>query len=81
MRVKVKLFASFRDICGFNEKELIVSDSIKVAEIVDVLIKSNRELASKKETLLVAVNQEYCDLEQVLQEGDTVALFPPVSGG
>lgn len=81
MRVKVKLFASFRDICGFNEKELIVSDSIKVAEIVDVLIKSNSELASKKETLLVAVNQEYCDLEQVLQEGDTVALFPPVSGG
>ncbi len=81
MRVKVKLFASFRDICGFNEKELIVSDSIKVSEIVDVLIKSNSELASKKETLLVAVNQEYCDLEQILQEGDTVALFPPVSGG
>lgn len=81
MRVKVKLFASFRDICGFNEKELIVSDSIRVSEIVDVLIKSNNELAAKKDTLLVAVNQEYCDLEKILQEGDTVALFPPVSGG
>lgn len=81
MRVKVKLFASFRDICGFNEKELIVSDSIRVSEIVDVLIKSNNELAAKKDTLLVAVNQEYCDLGKILQEGDTVALFPPVSGG
>jgi len=81
MRVKVKLFASFRDICGFNEKELIVSDSIRVSEIVDVLIKSNIELASKKDTLLVAVNEEYCDLDKILQEGDTVALFPPVSGG
>ncbi len=81
MRVKVKLFASFRDICGFNEKELIVSDSIRVSEIVDVLIKGNSELAAKKDTLLVAVNEEYCDPDKILEEGDTVALFPPVSGG
>lgn len=81
MRVKVKIFASFRDIFGFTEKELIVSDAIKVSEIVNVLIKSCTELADKKDTLLVAVNEEYCDLNRILQEGDTVALFPPVSGG
>lgn len=81
MRIKVKIFASFRDICGFTEKELIVSDAIRVSEIVDVLIKSSNELAEKKDTLLVAVNEEYCDLNRILQEGDTVALFPPVSGG
>ncbi|MFA5518755.1 MAG: molybdopterin converting factor subunit 1 [Spirochaetota bacterium] len=81
MRVKVKLFASFKDICGFAEKELIVSEAIKVSEIVDMLIKSNREFAEKKDTLLVAVNEEYCSLNKILQEGDTIALFPPVSGG
>ncbi len=81
MRVKVKVFASFREICGFAEKELIVSDAIKVSEIVDVLIKSSNGLAEKKDTLLVAVNEEYCDLNTILQEGDTVAIFPPVSGG
>ena len=81
MRVKVKVFASFREICGFTEKELIVSDAIKVSEIVDVLIKSSNGLAEKKDTLLVAVNEEYSDLETILQEGDTVAIFPPVSGG
>mgnify|MGYP001199730813 CR=1 FL=1 len=81
MRVKVKVFASFREICGFTEKELIVSDEIKVLEIVDVLIKSSIGLAEKKDTLLVAVNEEYCDLNMTLHEGDTVALFPPVSGG
>lgn len=81
MRIKVKLFASFRDICGFAEKELIVSDAIKVSEIVDMLIKNNNEFAEKKDTLLVAVNEEYCDLNRILQEGDTIALFPPVSGG
>jgi molybdopterin converting factor subunit 1 len=81
MRVKVKVFASFREICGFAEKELIVSDAIKVSEIVDVLIKSINGLEEKKDTLLVAVNEEYCDLNTILQEGDTVAIFPPVSGG
>ena len=81
MRVKVKVFASFRDICGFDEKELIVSEEIRVSDIIDVLIKGNNSLAEKKDTILVAVNEEYCDMEKILKEGDTVALFPPVSGG
>ncbi len=32
-------------------------------------------------TLAVAVNREYAGLETVLQDGDEVALLPPVSGG
>ncbi len=34
-----------------------------------------------KRTFYVAVNQEYAKGEQVLHEGDEVAIFPPVSGG
>lgn len=81
MRIKIKVFASIRDICGFNEKELIVSDSIKLNEVIDLFIKSNRELSDKKDTLLVAVNEEYCRMDRTLEDGDTLAIFPPVSGG
>ncbi|MEZ4609629.1 MAG: MoaD/ThiS family protein [Caldilineaceae bacterium] len=32
-------------------------------------------------TLYAAVNQGYAKRESVLQDGDEVAFFPPVSGG
>jgi len=81
MKIKVKVFASIRDICGFNEKDLIVSDSIKLNEVIDLFIKSNRGLSDKKDTLLIAVNEEYCRMDRTLEDGDTLAIFPPVSGG
>lgn len=81
MRIKVKVFASIRDICGFDEKDLIVSDSIKLNEVISLFIKNNQELAGKKDTLLIAVNEEYCKLDRTLEDGDTLAIFPPVSGG
>lgn len=81
MRIKIKVFASIRDICGFSEKELIVSDSIKVNEVIDLFIKGNQELSDKKNSLLIAVNEEYCSMDKTLEDGDTMAIFPPVSGG
>jgi len=81
MRIKIKVFASIKDICGFSEKELIVSDSIKVNEVVDLFIKGNQELSEKKDILLIAVNEEYCKMDRTLNEGDIIAIFPPVSGG
>ena len=38
-------------------------------------------MASKPENLVVAVNQEYRDHLYGLDDGDEVALIPPVSGG
>ncbi len=32
-------------------------------------------------SIAVAVNQEYAQVEDVLRDGDEVALLPPVSGG
>jgi len=81
MRIKIKVFASIRDICGFSDKELIVSDSIKVNEVIDLFIKGNQELSEKKNNLLIAVNEEYCRMDRTLEDGDTLAIFPPVSGG
>lgn len=81
MRIKVKVFASIKDICGFNEKELIVSDSIKVNEVVDLFVNGNKLLSGTKNSLLIAVNEEYCGLDKILEDGDVMAIFPPVSGG
>ena len=35
----------------------------------------------RERRVLAAVNEEYAGHEQLLADGDEVALFPPVSGG
>lgn len=81
MKIKLKVFASIRDICGFDEKELTVPESTTLEELVAALAADYAELAAKKGSLLVAVNEEYSTGTTALKENDTVALFPPVSGG
>ncbi|MCP4130623.1 MAG: MoaD/ThiS family protein [bacterium] len=81
MKILVKAFAAVKDICGFDEKELIVSDNITVLELVQQLAVSSPGIGDMEAILLFAVNEEYRDGSAVLNEGDTLAIFPPVSGG
>lgn len=80
MRVKVKLFSSFREIVGQKELELDF-DGRTVAQLWERLVTRFPELARAGEAKVAAVNQEHSDLEAPLKEGDEVAFFPPVSGG
>ncbi|AKH21291.1 molybdopterin converting factor subunit 1 [Sedimenticola thiotaurini] len=60
------------------------SDSTTVATIVDQLRARGgvwQDVFAENQTVLVAVNQEMCDLEAAVKDGDEVAFFPPVTGG
>ena len=81
MKIRLRLFASIKEKCGFSEKELTVSSDIKITHIIDLLCKSHPELPEVRPSLLYAVNEEYCEGDKTLKDGDTLAIFPPVSGG
>jgi molybdopterin synthase catalytic subunit/molybdopterin converting factor small subunit len=76
VRVTVRLFAGLRERGGAAERELELPDDAQVADVW-------RELALGDEPagLLYAVNRRYVDREHVLDDGDELALIPPVSGG
>jgi molybdopterin synthase catalytic subunit/molybdopterin converting factor small subunit len=72
--IRVRLFAGLRERAGWSEREL---DGIgRVADVWPQL-----GLGDEPEGLLYAVNREYAERERELQDGDEVALIPPVSGG
>ncbi len=81
MRIRVKLFASVRDIVGQSELVLEVPDGTKACALPDRLAGEYPRLRALASFLKVAVNHEYADGERALVEGDEVALLPPVSGG
>ncbi len=81
MKIKIKAFASVREAFGFEEKELTVSEGITVKDIIHQLKKSYPTLNNFNGSLLYAINEEYCRETAALSEEDTLAIFPPVSGG
>jgi molybdopterin synthase catalytic subunit/molybdopterin converting factor small subunit len=72
--VRVRLFAGLRERAGWSERELDGVD--RIADIWPAL-----DLGQEPEGLLYALNKEYADRDQLLTDGDEVALIPPVSGG
>ncbi len=80
MRVRVKYFASFRDITGKKGETLEVPEGVTVEGLREH-VKGLYEKIAGRDQVLVAVNGVFVPLETVVREGDDVAFFPPVSGG
>ncbi len=81
MNVRVKFFAMTRDIVGTSELSVEIPERATTSELLDSLIKQYPKLTQWKQYVRVAVNHEYVLQEQVLSQGDEVAIIPPVSGG
>jgi MoaE-MoaD fusion protein len=76
MQVTVRLFAGLRERAGEGERALELPAGARVADVWSEL-----DLGEEPAGLLYAVNREYAAGEQALEEGDEIALIPPVSGG
>jgi molybdopterin converting factor subunit 1 len=81
MQIQVRLFATLRQLAGWPKQQLQLPESATVADALAELDRLYPHLTVTKRTIYVAVNQEYARPTQALQEGDEVAIFPPVSGG
>lgn len=81
MKVQVLYFAYCRDLVGREREWLTLDDSARVSDVLAMCLSERPALETFRRNLLVAVNQEYAQSDQLLADGDEVALFPPVSGG
>ena len=76
--IKVHYFARLRELTGKSE-ETLEQHSITIEELLDWAEKTYPGF--RKDTIHVAVNEEYALKEGVIQSGDVCAFIPPVSGG
>lgn len=81
MRIKVRLFAAYREAIGRGEMSLEVEDALSPLDLWRRLGEEHPPLLEFGPSFLVAVNGEYAPLDKPLKEGDEVAFIPPVSGG
>lgn len=81
--ISLLFFASLADQLQCRSLSLPFSSPITVQQLRDQLIQEKGEpwAALNSERLRCAVNQQIVKLDHVLQSGDEVAFFPPVTGG
>lgn len=81
MHVRVLFFSSLRDLAGGAETEMELPGGSRVADLMGDLGKRIPGLKEWDGRLLVAVGHEYAGMDRVLEEGEEVAVMPPVQGG
>ena len=79
MRIRVQLFASYREAAG----EWLLEDLPAGSRVRDLLehLAARRGLATAPGRALVARRLEYLPADTPLGEGDEIAVLPPLSGG
>jgi molybdopterin synthase catalytic subunit len=81
IRVRVRLFAVQRELAGTREVALEMADGADVEAVWSALAARFPVLAPGRSSMRFARNGEYADPGTVLDDGDEVAMIPPVSGG
>ena len=80
MRVLMRLFAVYREAAGVGRIELDLPLGSTVRDAIAAVV-ARHPLVAEGRSLVIARNREYVEADRVLDEGDEVALIPPVSGG
>lgn len=81
MRVRVRLFATYREIVGKGSVSWTLDSGATLGDLLEAIVGAHPRLAGHRDTMLLAVNHEFADGSVHLQDGDEVAMMPPVSGG
>ena len=81
IEVTIKFFASYREEVGEEEVTMRLGNGETVDDLLQTLRERLPRWAAYDHQPMVARNLEYVGGDEILCDGDEVALFPPVSGG
>ena len=81
MRINVKLFAVLRERAGTDQLALDLEDGARVATAIEQLGQRFPSIRDMLPRVAFAVNRAYVKPDANLNDGDELALIPPVSGG
>ena len=81
MKVNISLFAGLHDLIGERKISLELPAGATVDQLRNTLGEQYPVVVPYLATLVCAVDDEYVPVDHALNDGDDVALIPPVSGG
>ena len=80
MNVTVKFFARYREVLGVDSLK-VEGDFATVNDVRALLAQRDGADVLSEQNLMCARNEDLCQLDEPLVDGDEVAFFPTVTGG
>jgi molybdopterin synthase sulfur carrier subunit len=80
--MRVLYFAAVRDLVGASEEAIELPPSVRSIGGFAAFIEARHPaLAGRLGAVRFARNETFASLEETVEEGDVIALIPPVAGG
>ena len=76
LMIQIKFFASLRETLGMESASIDARTGITIRQIWDEVTSEDYPVNT-----LCAINMDYAKPDDVVNDGDEVAFFPPVTGG
>ncbi len=81
MTVHVLFFGLLKDLLGRSSDTIEVAEGATVGTVFEHYASQYPRLNEMADSIALARNHEFAKPDQVLSDGDEIALMPPVSGG
>ena len=81
MKVRAEFYSRLKEIVGASALELSVPKNATVNDLFEQLKESYPKLRDFEKSMLFGIGVEFVDRNHPLNEGDTIAVMPPVQGG
>ena len=82
-QVTVKLFANLKDLAGVESETIDCDEGINIEQLTPLIVDKMPGLKDVLETrrVFISINQEMAQKNDIVKDGDEIALLPPFSGG
>lgn len=81
MTVRLVAFARVRELLGGSERDVVVASGARVIDVWERLRTECPELGELGSSTRFARNGKIADPNEMLAQGDELAVLPPVGGG
>ena len=81
MKVRAEFYSRLKEIVGASALELSLPKNATVNDLFEQLKESHPKLQDFEKSMLFGLGVEFVDRNHPLNEGDTIAIMPPVQGG
>lgn len=80
MKLTVKFFARYREALGMDSV-VVEGDFATIDDVRALLAQRDGAEVLSEQNLMCARNEDLCQLDEPVVDGDEVAFFPTVTGG
>ena len=81
MKVRVQFYAQLRELIGVHELELELQQGANVRQLLEEIYVQKPALRAHDKSILIGAGLEFVDRNYKVNQGEEIAIMPPVQGG